>query len=137
MRENKQSFWKKSLETYRNKVALRRFLSLFSTDVLVRGANFLLIPVFLHLMTREEFGVYGYLYSFAMAMSFVFTLGFHASVPKLFADTKNDNKAQGSMLFTLSLTLLLTLVCVFSLLSKHLREFVNSLSKSSYFFKCF
>lgn len=117
MRENKQSFWKKSLETYRNKVALRRFLSLFSTDVLVRGANFLLIPLFLHLMTRDEFGVYGYLYSFAMAMSLVFTFGFHASVPKLYADTKDDKKAQGSMLFTLSLTLIVGLVLIFSLIS--------------------
>ncbi|MBQ2398028.1 MAG: oligosaccharide flippase family protein [Bacteroidales bacterium] len=117
MRENKQSFWEKSIEKYRNKVALRRFLSLFSTDVLVRGANFLLIPVFLHLMTREEFGVYGYLYSFAMAMSLVFTFGFHASVPKLYADTKDDKQAQGSMLFTLSLTLIVGLVLIFSLIS--------------------
>ena len=117
MRENKQSFWKKGIETYRNKVALRRFLSLFSTDVLVRGANFLLIPLFLHLMTRDEFGVYGYLYSFAMAMSLVFTFGFHASVPKLYADTKSDKKAQGSMLFTLSLTLIVGLVLIFSLIS--------------------
>lgn len=117
MRENKQSFWKKGIETYRNKVAFRRFLSLFSTDVLVRGANFLLIPLFLHLMTRDEFGVYGYLYSFAMAMSLVFTFGFHASVPKLFADTKSDKKAQGSMLFTLSLTLIVGLVLIFSLIS--------------------
>lgn len=117
MRENKQSFWKNSIEKYRNKVAFRRFISLFSTDVLVRGANFLLIPLFLHLMTRDEFGVYGYLYSFAMAMSLVFTLGFHASVPKLFADTKSDKKAQGSMLFTLSLTLIVGLVLIFSLIS--------------------
>lgn len=117
MRENKQSFWKNSIEKYRNKVAFRRFLSLFSTDVLVRGANFLLIPLFLYLMTRDEFGVYGYLYSFAMAMSLVFTFGFHASVPKLYADTKDDKKAQGSMLFTLSLTLILGLVLIFSLIS--------------------
>ena len=117
MRENKQSFWKNSIEKYRNKVAFRRFISLFSTDVLVRGANFLLIPLFLHLMTRDEFGVYGYLYSFAMAMSLVFTFGFHASVPKLYADTKDDKKAQGSMLFTLSLTLILGLVLIFSLIS--------------------
>lgn len=117
MRENKQSFWKKGIETYRNKVALRRFLSLFSTDVLVRGANFLLIPLFLYLMTRDEFGVYGYLYSFAMAMSLVFTFGFHASVPKLYADTKDDKQAQGSMLFTLSLTLIVGLVLIFSLIS--------------------
>lgn len=117
MRENKQSFWKNSIEKYRNKVAFRRFISLFSTDVLVRGANFLLIPLFLYLMTRDEFGVYGYLYSFAMAMSLVFTFGFHASVPKLYADTKDDKKAQGSMLFTLSLTLIVGLVLIFSLIS--------------------
>lgn len=117
MRGNKQSFWKNSIEKYRNKVAFRRFISLFSTDVLVRGANFLLIPLFLYLMTRDEFGVYGYLYSFAMAMSLVFTFGFHASVPKLYADTKDDKKAQGSMLFTLSLTLILGLVLIFSLIS--------------------
>lgn len=97
--------------------SFKRFISLFSTDVLVRGANFLLIPVFLQLMTRDEFGVYGYLYSFAMAMSLVFTLGFHASVPKLFADTKQNPKEQGSMLFTLSLTLISTLIVLFSLIS--------------------
>jgi O-antigen/teichoic acid export membrane protein len=97
--------------------SFKRFISLFSTDVLVRGANFLLIPLFLHLMTRDEFGIYGYLYSFAMAMSLVFTLGFHASVPKLYADTKNNPKQQGSMLFTLSLTLIVSLVLIFSLIS--------------------
>lgn len=97
--------------------SFKRFISLFSTDVLVRGANFLLIPVFLQLMTRDEFGIYGYLYSFAMAMSLVFTLGFHASVPKLFADTKQNPKEQGSMLFTLSLTLISTLIVLFSLIS--------------------
>ena len=41
----------------------KKFISLFSTDVLVRGANFLLIPVFLHLMSKHDFGVYGYLYN--------------------------------------------------------------------------
>ena len=97
--------------------SFKRFISLFSTDVLVRGANFLLIPVFLQLMTRDEFGIYGYLYSFAMAMSLVFTLGFHASVPKLYADTKHSPKEQGSMLFTLSLTLISTLIVLFSLIS--------------------
>lgn len=97
--------------------SFKRFISLFSTDVLVRGANFLLIPVFLQLMTRDEFGIYGYLYSFAMAMSLVFTLGFHASVPKLFADTKQNPREQGSMLFTLSLTLISTLIVLFSLIS--------------------
>ena len=34
--------------------AIRKCISLLSTDVLVRGANFLLIPVFLHLMTKKD-----------------------------------------------------------------------------------
>ena len=43
-----------------------RFVNIFSVDVLVRGANLLLIPVFLYLMTKHEFGIYNYLYSFAL-----------------------------------------------------------------------
>ena len=33
---------------------VERFAKVFSVDVVVRGINFLLIPVFLHIMTREE-----------------------------------------------------------------------------------
>lgn len=79
-----------------------RFVKVFSVDVLVRGANFLLIPVFLRLMTPEEYGLYGYLYSFANTMAGILCFGFFVSLTKLYADTVSDKTKQGSMLFTLT-----------------------------------
>ena len=79
---------------------IKKSLSLFSTDVLVRGANFLLIPVFLHLMTKNDFGVYGYLYNFAMTCSVILNLGYHSALPKLYIETSENRKDNASMLFT-------------------------------------
>ncbi|MEE0977321.1 MAG: oligosaccharide flippase family protein, partial [Bacteroidales bacterium] len=84
---------------------VRKFVSLLSTDVLVRGANFLLIPIFLYLMPMEEFGVYGYLYNFAITCSLIMNLGYHSALPKMYSETKENKVANSSMLFTLSTTL--------------------------------
>ena len=84
---------------------VRKFVSLLSTDVLVRGANFLLIPIFLYLMPMEEFGVYGYLYNFAITCSLIMKLGYHSALPKMYSATKENKVDNSSMLFTLSTTL--------------------------------
>lgn len=81
-----------------------RFIKIFSVDVLVRGANFFLIPVFLRLMTPEEYGIYGYLYSFACTIAGILSFGFYVALIKLYADTIFDKAKQGSMLFTLTLS---------------------------------
>ncbi len=109
-----------------------RFVNIFSVDVIVRGANFLLIPVFLYLMTKEEFGVYGYLYSFAMTVSGIFSFGFYVSMTKLYADNNADKHKQASMLFTVTTTLLflvgLAMLIVF--FSKIDIDFFSLLNKS-------
>lgn len=84
---------------------IRKFLSLLSTDILVRGANFLLIPVFLILMPKDEFGIYGYIYNFAITCSLILNLGYHVAIPKLYTSTIEDKKANSQMLFTLTSTL--------------------------------
>lgn len=94
---------------------IKKSLSLFSTDVLVRGANFLLIPVFLHLMTKNDFGVYGYLYNFAMTCSVILNLGYHSALPKLYIETSENRKDNASMLFTLSISLFGFLAFMFAL----------------------
>ncbi|MBP6429651.1 MAG: oligosaccharide flippase family protein [Bacteroidales bacterium] len=86
-----------------------RFVKVFSVDVLVRGANFLLIPVFLYLMTQKEFGIYNYLYSFAMTAASILNFGFYISLSKLYADTIENKKKQASMIFTVSTSLLVLL----------------------------
>lgn len=118
-----------------------RFIKIFSVDVLVRGANFFLIPVFLRIMSQEEYGTYGYLYSFSTTMSAILCFGFYVALIKLYADTISDKTKQGSMLYTLSsslfVLLILSMVIVyfwkidvefFSFLNK-----ANSLGSNQYF----
>ncbi|MPL93081.1 hypothetical protein SDC9_39206 [bioreactor metagenome] len=118
-----------------------RFIKVFSVDVLVRGANFFLIPVFLKLMTPEEYGLYGYLYSFATTLSSILCFGFYVALIKLYADTVSDKDKQGSMLYTLTSSLfilvLISIIIVyfwridvdfFSFLNK-----ANSLGANQYF----
>ena len=86
-----------------------RFVKVFSVDVLVRGANLLLIPVFLYLMSRQEFGIYNYLYSFAMTAAGILNFGFYVSLTKLYADTNESKRKQSSMMFTLSTSMVFLL----------------------------
>lgn len=94
-----------------------RFIKIFSVDVLVRGANFFLIPVFLRLMTPEEYGIYGYLYSFAYTIAGILCFGVFVALIKLYADTVSDKDKQGSMLFTLTISqfalLILSIIIVY------------------------
>lgn len=86
-----------------------RFVKVFSVDVLVRGANLLLIPVFLYLMSRQEFGIYNYLYSFAMTAAGILNFGFYVSLTKLYADTNESKRKQSSMMFTVSTSMVFLL----------------------------
>lgn len=103
------------LMKFLSRESVRNFIALFSTDVLVRGGNFLLIPVFLLLMTKQEFGIYGYLYTFALSMSLVLNLGYHAVIPKLYIDSKDDAEKRGTMLFTITVFLLSFIAVVYVL----------------------
>jgi O-antigen/teichoic acid export membrane protein len=87
-------------------------MKVFSVDFLVRGGNFLLIFVFTAIMTQKEFGIYGYLYSFAMVMSGIVGFGFNVSLTKSYADTITKYQdRKNDMLFTLttSMVCLLTI----------------------------
>ncbi len=102
------------LKTLLQNPTVRKFFALFSTDVLVRGANFLLIPVFLLLMSKQDFGIYGYLYNFAMTCSLILNLGYQSALPKLYTETSEKKKDHVSMLFTLSITLFGFLLVLFA-----------------------
>ncbi|MBP1630284.1 MAG: lipopolysaccharide biosynthesis protein [Bacteroidetes bacterium] len=117
----------------KNNEMFSRFMKVFSVDFLVRGANFLLIYVFLYLMTKDEFGVYGYLYSFAMTVSGILNFGFYISMTKLYADTNSDSNKQSSMLFTVT-TALISLVTISMLIVYFLKidvDFFSLLNKTN------
>ena len=89
----------------------KRFRKVFSVDFLVRGGNFLLVFVFTAIMTQREFGIYGYLYSFAMMLSGIVGFGFNISLTKSWADlTAQCQKKKKDMLFTLTASMSCLLV---------------------------
>jgi len=62
----------------------KRFIKIFSVDVLVKGLGFVLLPVYLNLMTQEEFGNYSYIFSIVGMMSFVFGVGQHVTLNRFY-----------------------------------------------------
>lgn len=98
---------------------LRNYLKVFSVDVMVKGAGILLLPVYLKLMTQEEFGLYGYLIAIIGTFSIVFNLGVYIAQSKLYHEYPEEKR--GSVLYTLNMLLLgfivvlLVVVVVFDL----------------------
>ena len=83
---------------------VRNYFKVFSVDVLVKGAGVILLPVYLRLMTQEEFGLYGYLIAIISTFSLVFNLGIYVAQSKLYHDYPEEKR--GEVLFTLNSILL-------------------------------
>lgn len=91
-----------------NEIA-NRFAKVFSVDVFVKGANFLLLPVYLHLMSQNEVGTFNYLYTFIQTMSIVLNFGLYSSQSKLYHDYSGIER--GRLLFSLNMVLII-LLCI-------------------------
>lgn len=83
---------------------LRNYFKVFSVDVMVKGAGILLLPVYLKVMTQEEFGLYGYLIAIISTFSIVFNLGVYIAQSKLYHEYPEGQR--GSVLYTLNMLLL-------------------------------
>ena len=95
---------------YQNSVVLKRFSKVFSLDVLVRASNFFLLPVYLKLMSKDEFGLYGYLYSMIWMLSLILNFGFYVSQTKMYHDYDADKKKHLIFTIMVSLSVMLFLV---------------------------
>lgn len=90
---------------------IKNFATVLGVDVLVKASGFILLPLFLRLMSQEEFGLYNYFLSIIQVFSLVLNLGLYIPQSKLYHvyDTKEE---RGKLLFTIVVTLLLFLtVC--------------------------
>jgi O-antigen/teichoic acid export membrane protein len=85
-------------------IMVTRFAKVFSVDVVVRGGNYILIPVFLHLMTQQEIGIYDYMFQFACLIAPVLGLGVYVSMIKMY-NNYPDKQERGKLLFTLHTTI--------------------------------
>ncbi len=82
---------------------VRRYLAVLGVDTLVRVSGILLLPVYLSLMTQDEFGVYAYLNALVAAVALVLGFGLYAAQAKLFFEYPEKDRA--AVLFTLSVLL--------------------------------
>ena len=85
-----------------NNPLLRNYLKIFSVDVLVKASGIILLPVYLKLMTQEEYGLYGYLLAIISAFSLVFNLGVYTAQSKLYHDYP---ERRGDTIFTINVLL--------------------------------
>lgn len=96
---------------YQNNVFLHRLSSVLAIDMLVKLSGFLLIPVFLRLMSQEEYGMYNYILSILTTFSLVLNFGLYMPLAKLYHNS-TSLAGRGELLFSVYSTLLLLLATV-------------------------
>ncbi len=98
---------------YKNNLLINRFAKVFSVDVLVRASNFLLLPLFLFLMTKEQIGVFNYYYFYVLSLIFILNLGLYVGLTKLYHDY-NTKEEKAELTFSVNVTLFLFLSLFYS-----------------------
>jgi len=102
---------KAGIERYKKNILINRFFTVLSIDMLVKISGIVLLPVYLRLMTQEEYGLYGYLLSIIMTFSMVLNFGLYIPLIKFYHDYQETEK-RGKLLFTITLLLVIMLTCV-------------------------
>lgn len=90
----------------------RRFSSVLGIDILVKASGFILLPVYLRLMSQDEFGLYNYLLSIIQTFAIVLNFGLYIPMSKWYHNL-SSNEEKGSLNFTILLTLLFFLAIIF------------------------
>ena len=84
---------------YKQSVLLKRLFAVLGIDILVKLSGLILLPVYLRLMTQDEYGLYNYLLSIILTFSTVLTFGLYIPISKFYHDYK-DGAQKGKLLFT-------------------------------------
>ena len=75
---------------YRENVLVKRLFTVLGIDILVKVSGILLLPLYLLLMTQEEYGLYGYLLSIIMTFSIVLNFGLYIPLTKFYHEFNNS-----------------------------------------------
>jgi O-antigen/teichoic acid export membrane protein len=85
---------------YTNNLLVKRLFAVLSIDILVKLAGVILLPVYLRLMTQDEYGLYGYLLSIIFTFSVVLNFGLYIPLSKFYHDIETEEE-KGRLLFTI------------------------------------
>jgi O-antigen/teichoic acid export membrane protein len=98
-------------DRYKKSPILKKTSSILSVDILVRSSGILLLPVYLLLMTQQEYGLYNYIISIVTTFSIILNFGLYVSQSKYYSDADTREKQQ-QVLFNISLLLTILLALV-------------------------
>jgi O-antigen/teichoic acid export membrane protein len=93
---------------YRNSILLKKISSLLAIDILVRSSSIILLPLFLLLMTQEEYGLYNYIISIVTTFSVILNFGLYVAQSKYYSDAPTRERKQ-QVLFNICLLLTILL----------------------------
>jgi O-antigen/teichoic acid export membrane protein len=95
---------KDRIAVYSGNILIQRLFAVLSIDILVKVSGMLLLPVYLRLMTQDEYGFYNYLISIILTLSIVLNFGLYIPLTKFYHDY-TDPVRRGELLFTISILL--------------------------------
>jgi O-antigen/teichoic acid export membrane protein len=88
----------------RNNLLLRRLLTVLSLDILVKASAIILLPIYLRLMTQDDYGVFNYILSITYAFSILLNLGLYIPQSKLSHDY-SDPTEKGKLYYSINMLL--------------------------------
>jgi len=100
------------------RLVLRRFASILPVDLVVRASGFILLPLYVHLMPQNEFGLFTYILAVIVSWTVVLNFGMYLAQTRLYHRYEGDERA--AALFTIHILVLgfLALVLIFFFASK-------------------
>jgi len=99
------------IDRLRQNELLSRLITVLSLDILVKTSAIILLPIYLHLMTQEEYGIFNYTLSIAYSFAAILNLGLFIPQSKLYHD-KQDAQQRGKLIYSIHLLLLAGLLCL-------------------------
>lgn len=91
---------KDRIALYTENVLVKRLFAVLSIDIFVKLSGMLLLPVYLRLMTQDEYGLYNYLISIILTLSLVLNFGLYIPLSKFYHDD-GEGRNRGELLFTI------------------------------------
>lgn len=87
------------IKHYKNNSSVRNFFALITLDILVKAGMVILIPLYTQLMSREDFGLFNYLFFYISTVSLITNFGIYVPHTKLLNQLpfENHSKINGTI----------------------------------------
>ncbi|MBE9869290.1 oligosaccharide flippase family protein [Campylobacter concisus] len=85
----------------KNKNLIKNLVSIMLIDVLAKSSSLFLLPIYLKLMTQEEFGIYSYAIGLSAFFTSIGSMGLYGAINRYFYDRRYSQNEVVSTLFSI------------------------------------